>query len=180
MFILFLLTGNLECIFALASWLHSATVAVQKIPCVVTPKYNLESIADRRADMLANQEEDTHSSTEKDTHKLSNDRLLGVPVEYARTLEKAYRFYKDGYVQQVKYHPMPMQNDHICINAKVLPSMKKNQMYKIVIVICETSIKVSTAYCSCPAGLAGYCNHISASVPPIIGSVSNRCRYLLF
>ena len=37
---------NLECIFVLASyfkgaeWLHSTTVAVKKIPCVVTPKYN--------------------------------------------------------------------------------------------------------------------------------------------
>ena len=250
MFILILLTGNIECIFALASyfkgaeWLHSATIAVEKIPCVVTPKYNgsvgrdeklvikfyvtimnetcffcrvndyikygwdqclvdpdhgancrhklsclaagnpqysslkildalpdvsdpewttklyklpkvtfgtifdflvdqrilfkkvshLESIADRRADMLANQEEDAHSSTE-DTPKLSNDRLLGVPVEYTRTLGKAYRFYKDGHVQQVKYHPMPLQNDHICITAKVLPSMKKNRMYKVVIVI---------------------------------------------
>ena len=118
-------------------------------------------IADRRADILAKQEEDAHSSTEEDTPKLSNDRLLGVPVEYTRTLEKAYRFYKDGHVQQVKYHPIPMQDDHICITAKVLPSMKKNWMYKVVIVICETSIKVSTAYCSCPAGLAGCCNHIS-------------------
>ena len=41
--------------------------------------------------------------------------------------------------------------DHICIIANVLSSMKKNQMYRVVIVICETLIKVSSAYCLCPA-----------------------------
>jgi len=122
---------------------------------------HLESIADRRADILANEEEGT---VVEETNELSNDRLLGVPVESTRTLEKAYCFYKDGHVQQVKYHPMPKQDDHICITAMVLPSMKKNHMCRVVIIICETSIKVCTAYCSCPAGLAGCCNHISATL----------------
>ena len=113
--------------------------------------------------MITNQEHEADSS-EDEAHESSNDRLLGVPVEYTRTLEKAYLFYKDGHVQKVKHHPMPKQNDHICITANVLPLMKKHRMYKVVIIICETTVKVSTAYCSCPAGLAGCCNHISPTL----------------
>lgn len=125
----------------------------------------LESIADRRAELLSNpEEEDAHNYTEEDKHKLNDDRVLGIPVEYTRTLEKAYRFFKDGHVQQVKYHSMPKQKDHICIVANVLPSMKKDRIYEVVIVICESTVKVSTAYCACPAGLAGCCNHIMATL----------------
>ena len=57
--------------------------------------------------MLANEEEGVHPSVGEE---MSNDRL---PVEYTRTLGKSYHFYKDGHVQQVKYHPMPKQDDHI-------------------------------------------------------------------
>lgn len=68
----------------------------------------LERIADRRAALLTNpEEEDAHSYIEEDKHKLNDDRLLGVPVEYTRTLKNAYRFFKDGHVQKVKYHSMP-------------------------------------------------------------------------
>ena len=136
---------------------------------------HLESIADRRADVVTNQEHEADSS-EDEAHESSNDRLLVVPVEYTRTLEKAYYFYKDCHVQKVKYHPMPKQNDHICITANVLPSMKKHRMYKVVIIIilCETTVKISTAYCSCPAGLAGCCNHISATLYCLEDYISQR------
>ena len=118
---------------------------------------DLESVADRRAELLCNPEMG-------DICVIHNDRTLGVPVEYTRTLEKAYRFFKDGHVQEVKYHLMPKQDDHICIVSKVLPSMKKDRVYNVVIIICESTTKVSTAYCACPAGLAGCCNHITATL----------------
>ena len=118
---------------------------------------DLESVADRRAELVCNSEKE-------DTHVYQNDRNSGVLVEYTRTLEKAYRFFKDGHVQDVKYHSMPKQKDHICIVSKVLPSMKKDRVYNVVIVICESTTKVSTAYCACPAGLAGCCNHITATL----------------
>lgn len=75
----------------------------------------------------------------EDTHVFHDDRTLGVPVEYTGTLEKAYHFFKDGHVQEVKYHSMPKQNDHICVVSKVLPSMKKDRVYNVVIVICESN-----------------------------------------
>ena len=46
---------------------------------------HLESIADRGADMLANEEEGVHPSAGEEIHESSNDRLLGIPVEYTRT-----------------------------------------------------------------------------------------------
>ena len=69
---------------------------------------------------------------------------------------------------------MPKPSDHICITANVLPSMKKKQMYRAVIVICEITAKVSAAYCSCPAGLAGCCNHISATLYCLEDYISQR------
>lgn len=82
---------------------------------------DLESVADTRAELLCNNEK-------ADTHIFHADRTSGVPVEYTRTLEKAYRFFKDGHVQEVKFHSMPKQNDYICIVSKVLPSMKECTM----------------------------------------------------
>ena len=47
----------------------------------------------------------------------------GDPIAYTRTLDKAYRFFLDGHVQKIRYHPMPSQLDFTCIGALVLPSM---------------------------------------------------------
>ena len=58
---------------------------------------------------------------------------------------------------------MPKQNNHICIVSNVLLSMKKDRVYNVVIVICGSTTKVSTAYLAYPAGLAGCCNHITAT-----------------
>ena len=43
---------------------------------------DLEGVADRRAELLYNSEKE-------DTDVFHDDRTLGVPVEYTRTLEKA-------------------------------------------------------------------------------------------
>ena len=69
----------------------------------------LESIADRRAELLANPEEEN-------IQRCNDDNILGVPVEYTRTFDKAYHFFKDGHIQchnsmitfvllQKYYHP---------------------------------------------------------------------------
>ena len=53
----------------------------------------------------------------------TSDESWYESVEYTRTLDKAYRFFKDGHVQDLKYHPWTSQSDIICIKATVLPSM---------------------------------------------------------
>ena len=53
----------------------------------------------------------------------SCDESNTVPIEYTRTLDKAYRFFQDGHVQNIKYHPMPEIPYHVCVSAVVLPRM---------------------------------------------------------
>ena len=84
-----------------------------------------------------------------------------MPTEYTRTLDKAYRFFQDGHIQDVKFHPMKNMEDFVCIAAKVLPSMRKDRVYIVTIVIQESSCSVATAYCTCTAGLSGCCNHVT-------------------
>ena len=42
--------------------------------------------------------------------------------------------------------------------------MRKDQTYNVTIVIRETTAHVAIAYCTCPAGLAGSCNHITVTL----------------
>ena len=51
-----------------------------------------------------------------------------------------------------------------CICATVLPSMKKNKMYNVRIVLLKHTAHVVRALCACPAGLSGCCNHITATL----------------
>ena len=59
---------------------------------------------------------------------------------------------------------MPRLRDFICITAKVLPSMRKDRVYAVTIVIQESNCSVSTAYCTCTAGLSGCCNHVTGTL----------------
>ena len=81
--------------------------------------------------------------------------------EYTRTLDKAYHFFKDGHVQNIKCHPWTTQPDVICVKAT---SMRKDRIYHIKLVIRKSCVRVITAFCTCPAGLSGCCNHITATL----------------
>ena len=94
----------------------------------------------------------------------SLDATAGDPIAYTHTFDKAYHFFQDGHVQNVRYNPMPTQPDFVCISASVLPSMKKDKMYNVFIVLSKLSAKVKTAFCVCPAGLSGCCNHVTATL----------------
>ena len=82
-------------------------------------------------------------------------------VEYTRTLDKAYHFFKDGHVQAVRYHAWISQSDIVHVMSVVLPSMRKDRVYNVTIIIRESSAHVVTAYGTCPAGLSGCCNHLT-------------------
>ena len=116
----------------------------------------LEGIADKRAETVQHPDELTTSSIESNT----------VPMEYTRILDKLYRFYQDGHVQNIKYHPVPEIPDHVCVTATVLPSMRKDHIYSVTILILESTARVVKAYCTCacPAGLSGCCNHVTATL----------------
>ena len=40
--------------------------------------------------------------------------------------------------------------------------MRKDHVYSVTVIIQEYTCSVTTACCSCPAGLSGYCNHVTA------------------
>ena len=87
-----------------------------------------------------------------------------VPIEYTRTLSKAYCFFKDGHIQDIRYHPMPQQLNYIGIRSNVLPSMRKDRVYSTAIILCESIAHVANAHCTCTARLFGCCNHVTATL----------------
>ena len=82
----------------------------------------LESLVDRRAELSGKPDGDSAAKGDEN-----------VPIGYTRTLDKAYRFFKDGHVQEIKYHPMPQLYDYVSISSKVLPSMRKDRIYNVII-----------------------------------------------
>ena len=117
---------------------------------------DLEEIADNHAEMYDNYEMKTSQNCSKDdTH---------VPIEYTRTFSKAYRFFKDGHVQDIRYHPMPHHQNYIGVRSNVLPSMKKDRVYNTAIILDEITARVANAHCTCTAGLSGCCNHVTATL----------------
>ena len=40
--------------------------------------------------------------------------------------------------------------------------MRKDRIYNVTVIIRESNARVVIAYCTCPAGLAGCCNHVTA------------------
>jgi len=122
------------------NYLVDRKLVLKKVTC-------LESVADNRAEAM-----------------YSGEKIISSAcIEYTRTLDKAYRFFQDGCVQHIKYHPLPNVAEHICISAVVLPSMRKDHVYNVTIFV-HQSARVSHACCSCPAGLSGCCNHVTATL----------------
>ena len=118
---------------------------------------HIENAADTEDRMLL-------EDSENDQH----DDSRYESVEYTRTLDKAYQFFKDGYVQNIKYHPWTTHPGIICVKSTVLPSMRKDRIYHVKLVPRESSVHVITAFCTCSAGLSGCCNHITATLKYIL------------
>ena len=93
----------------------------------------------------------------------SEEDATDDPATSFRGVEKGYRFFKSGHVQRIEFHRLPASSEFCYVRAKVLPSMVKNKVYCVH--ICLTSDgHIHTAYCVCPAGLAGCCNHVAALI----------------
>ena len=100
---------------------------------------------------------DQSLSAEKSTADDSEDECLPS----FRGLGKEYRFFKDGHVQSIQHHPLP-DSPRLCyVRAQVLPSMVKTKKYAVRLCLTAKG-DAHTAYCVCPAGLAGCCNTIAA------------------
>ena len=70
--------------------------------------------------------------------------------------------FQDGHFQNITYNPMPSQQNYVCISTNVLPSIKKDKIYSVRILLSEHTGHIENAFCVCPAGLSSCCNHITA------------------
>ena len=86
------------------------------------------------------------------------------PVEYTRTLDKGYRFFVDVLKDYIEHYHFPLSPEHSCVRAKALPSMRKDHVYDVMVVFHDASARVILAFCVCPAGLSGCCNHVTATL----------------
>ena len=89
---------------------------IKKVAC-------LESVIDKRTEAVHNDDEKVNV-VEPSANCMS--------IEYTRTLDKAYHFFQDGHVQNVKYHPLPiLLTIYAFLQLFYLPSMRKDRIYNI-------------------------------------------------
>ena len=126
---------------------------------------SLEGIADERAFKAENNfKSNVEVEVVSGATGIDDEGGEYVPVECTRILKKAYRFFQDGHVHNVKFHAMPSVQDCVCVSSNVLPSMRKDRICKVFVLLHQSSGKIFKAYCSCPAGLSGCCNHTTATL----------------
>ena len=90
---------------------------------------------------------------------LIDDVEVKKQVSTEKPLVKGYNFFKSGNVQHVLSQT---RNGLYFIKSKVLPSMRKDS-YIVKITMNERSL-VQKAFCDCPAGIDGRCNHVAATL----------------
>ena len=78
----------------------------------------------------------------------------------AKPLVKGFNFFKSGNVVKVT---VCSRENKWYLKSQVLPSMKKSSVYNCFIVLLPNG-HVKSAYCGCPAGVDGRCNHIAATL----------------
>ena len=78
----------------------------------------------------------------------------------AKPLVKGFNFYKSGHVLTIK----SCKKDHrVFVKSQVPPSMKKTAAYTCYIILRGQGL-VERAFCGCPAGVDGRCNHVVATL----------------
>ena len=78
----------------------------------------------------------------------------------AKPLVKGFTFFKSGNVVKVS---VCSRDNKSFLKSQVLPSMKKSSVYNCYTVLLPNG-HVKQAYCGCPAGVDGRCNHIAATL----------------
>lgn len=78
----------------------------------------------------------------------------------AKPMVKGFNFYKSGHVLSITSHH---RNARSYVKSQVLPSMKKTSAYSCYIVIRDNGL-ICRAFCGCPAGIDGRCNHVAATL----------------
>ncbi|CAH3185351.1 unnamed protein product [Porites evermanni] len=78
----------------------------------------------------------------------------------AKPLVKGFNFFKSGNLVKVT---VCSRENKWYLKSQVLPSMKKSSVYNCFILLLPNG-HIKSAYCGCPAGVDGRCNHIAAAL----------------
>ena len=95
--------------------------------------------------------------------------LMFFPTELGSTdlsdykLCKAYSYYKNGWLEPLKYHNL--SGSKFCIiKGQCRPSLSINNPFHQLWILLEKTGKIRTCYCSCMAGMSQTCNHVAAAL----------------
>ena len=95
------------------------------------------------------------------TYFVTRTSIDGLPANDLKAINNsAQNLFKCGHVQDIK-----VANDkHLYIQAKCIPEMKKDRIYKIYFLLDKETLDIMRAECGCPAGKGPHasCKHIAA------------------
>ena len=93
-------------------------------------------------------------------HRQLTGKAKGKGLPITKTLVKGRKLMQDGYLKMNDMYTCS-SSDYFKVKCKCLASMK-NVLRDIVVTLEIHTGEVVKAYCSCPAGMSGYCNHVMA------------------
>ena len=92
---------------------------------------------------------------------LIEDVELKKQLSVEKPIVKGYNFYKSGKVLGVY---SKAENNMFYLKSQVMPSYSKTGPVYVVKFIVRANSSISKAYCPCPAGIDGRCNHLAATL----------------
>ncbi|KAK3753046.1 hypothetical protein QZH41_001200 [Actinostola sp. cb2023] len=92
---------------------------------------------------------------------LIEDVELKKQLSVEKPIVKGYNFYKSGKVKGVF---SKSENGLFYVKSQVMPSYAKSSSLYAVKIIIKANSEIHRAYCPCPAGIDGRCNHLAASL----------------
>ena len=76
---------------------------------------------------------------------------------------KAFKFFKDGHVQEISLSFISDKRGYCFVKSKVLPSMRQDRVYSTWVAIVKETGKVFSADCNCTAGYVSKVDFLLAS-----------------
>ena len=123
--------------------------------CFSTKFYNFNDVSDWGKSL---ENMPVFTIREIENHRQLSGKIKSLPI--AKTLQKGRKFKYEGFVSSDTIFTAYFDKN-FWVKCKCKASMK-NEFRNVNIVLDSNTSRVLKAYCSCPAGKSGYCNHVMA------------------
>ena len=103
----------------------------------------------------------TFSNSQIITYFVTRTAVDGLPANDLKAINtSAQHLFKCGHVQDIKF----MITGHLAFQAKCIPAMRKDRIYKLSLLLDKDTLDVEQAECGCPAGKGPFasCKHVAA------------------